>query len=487
MAEANPISLGQKIFRNSSAVIVGDLLNQVVNFFTAILIARSLGETHYGEWSFIYVYLSFFEMFIKFGLDSILTRQMSVERDREGSILGNAVMLRLGFILLSLPIILLTAYLFHYPVSTRFGLSLASLQLFFAVRTLFETVFRVELAMGQVVLWNTIKAVLNLAFAGTVYLTAPSVPLYITAAFFSGFLTMWGIIAQASKRVKVDWKPDFALMGSLIKEAAPLLMAGYLTLLYYRIDVFMLAKMDGFDSVGKYSAATKISEALTVIATGLMTSLFPVISQAWKQNRDEFERFVGRAFEILLAIGLPLALGGIAVSNDLIRVLFGGQFEGSGTTLMILLWFTCAGFISIVLVNILIACGKQMVDTWISFGLVAANIMMNAVLIPHFSYNGAALATVLVEAFGVLMMALYIRHKEVLQWMPILKRLSRVILANVAFAVCLVIMKVLYLHWAVLIAVGMALYAGLVIVFRIFTVADFCYYLQHRFSTKKES
>lgn len=485
MADTPPVSLGQKIFRNSSAVIVGDLLNQVVNFFTAILIARSLGETHYGEWSFIYVYLSFFEMFIKFGLDSILTRQMAVEREHAGLILGNAVLLRFSFVLLSLPIIFLTAAIFHYPASTRFGLSLASLQLFFGIRALFETVFRVELAMGQVVLWNTLKAVLNLSFVGTVFLTSPSVPLYITAAFFSGFITMWGIILQALKRVKVEWKPDFALMGSLIKEAAPLLMAGYLTLLYYRIDVFMLAKMDGFESVGKYSAATKICEALTVIATGLMASLFPVISQAWKQNRDEFERLVGRAFEILLAVGLPLALGGLVVSHDLIRVLFGPQFEGSGTTLMILLWFTCVGFVSIVLVNILIACGKQMLDTWISLVLVAANIVMNAVLIPRFSYNGSAFATVLVEVLGTLLMAFYLRQTGILKWRPVFKRVSPVLLANGCFAGGLVLMKVLHFNWTVVIMAGVVLYAALIFAFRIFTLADVWYYLQHGFSRKK--
>ncbi len=479
MPETGSRSTGQKVVHNTAAIISGDFFYYAINFCAGISIARSLGEARYGEWSFIYVFLSLFEMFIRFGLDTILTRQLSQHKEEAGKIIGNAIYLRVALTLISLPVIYLTAHLLRYPISTQQGLMFASVQLFLSVRGFFDAIFRVELESLRVAFWNGVRGLINLVFVAAIFWIHPSMFLYIAAAALSGFVAFAGLVLNSRRLVRVQFTPDFGLMKYLARESFPLVLSGYLTLLYYRIDVFMLSKMQGFESVGLYSVATRISEALNVIATSLLASLFPVLANAWKSDRDEFKRLFGKTLEVLLAVGLPLAIGGLFTSTDLIELLFGARYQASGVTLSILLWFTCFGFVSILLVNVLIICGKQIMDTWISFGLVVANITMNAFLIPHFGYNGAALATVLVEVFGGIAMAVYLMRTGIVDPSLLWARLLRVLLVNACFAAFLFVLNGFHLPVFFFILAGSFFYVGLIFIFRILKPADLRYYLAY--------
>src|SRR3989338_3440485 len=81
MVESAKYSQVQRIAKNTFAIITGDFVYQLFSFAVGVLIARSLGGRRYGEWSFIFVFLSFFDMFIKFGFDSVLTREVARHRE----------------------------------------------------------------------------------------------------------------------------------------------------------------------------------------------------------------------------------------------------------------------------------------------------------------------------------------------------------------------------------------------------------------------
>ena len=481
MVESAKYSQGQRIAKNTFAIITGDFVYQLFSFAVGVLIARSLGGRRYGEWSFIFVFLSFFDMFIKFGFDSVLTREVARHRENAGAMIGNAILLRLAFVLVSIPLVITLAGLLGYPLSTRHGLMLASFQLFLGIRSLYEVIFRADLGMVNVSVWNAVKGFVNLGLVGVIFFFRPSMYLYIAAALISGLSAAVGLALSASRSVRIQFQPDFKFMRHLLKESAPLVLSGYLTLLYYRIDVFMLSKMQGFESVGHYSVATRISEALTVIATSLLASLFPILAKAYKNSRPEFDRLVGKVTEILVGAGLPLALGGMWTATDLVELLFGEQFQGAGHTLMILLWFTCVGFISILLVNLLILCGRQIMDTWISLGLVTANIAMNAVLIPRFGYNGSAFATVMVEVAGSSAMMIYLNQLGIFPLNKILPRLKRVVAANAVLTALLILTQPLGVPVLTRVVLGAGAYLAALLTLRVFSPADIKYYFAHGF------
>lgn len=469
-----------RVINNTAALLGGDVFYHLVNFSAGILIARSLGNTAYGEFSFIFVYLSFFEIVIQFGLNPILTRECAQNKEEAPRILGNAILIRLLLMGASLPVAFLLIQILGYPLSVKQGVLLASFQLFLTLRSVYETVFRVNLTLFYPALWNGLRAVLNLALAALTAVFYPTIFLFITASVVSGFAGLAGLILFSRRFVRIEFRPDWRLIRHLVKESAPLLIASYLTLLYCKIDVFMLSMMKGFSEVGYYSVATRLTEPLDMIAGALTVSLFPLLACSFKEDRSEFEALSSKAFLTLLLIGIPLAAGGTLTAQELVLFFFGREYAPAGVTLGILFWYNFFGFLSTLLVNLLMACGRQIVDAWLSLLLLLGNVIMNLILIPRLSYNGAALATVLTEIVGTAVMLGYLVTHRMIR-LPFPRReLVTALKINVPFILFLSCLKGIFgLSTLPFILIGVVTYGALLLGFRVISWARLKNYVLH--------
>lgn len=466
------MSKNKQILSNSAAVLAGDFVYQFVNFFASILVARSLGKEGYGQFSFIYVYLSFFEAFVQFGLNSVLTRELSKERPDAPRILGNALVLRTLLVLCALPLAWGLIHAFGYPLTVKQGVFLASFQLFLALRPVFETIFRAKLLMVYPVLWNTIRAVVTLAFISIVAFYQRALPLFILAYLTSGTIGFLGLVFSSRKFMKLDLRPSKELMGYLLRESVPLVLSAYLTLLYYRTDVLMLSMMKTFQDVGYYSVATRLGEALTLISSALTVSFFPLFAKTCKADREEFRLLTAKAFRWIFILAFPILIGGVFAAKDLILLFFGEEYLPSATTFKILLGYTFFCFIGSLLANILIACGRQMADMWISFSLVILNIGLNFFLIPHYNYNGAAIATVITETIGVFIYFSYALKNSSIQVAFPGKELITALKVNFIYGILLLLIKQINLHVLIFIFSGILIYAGLLSIFKLLPWAE---------------
>lgn len=433
-----PPSGGQtrfRIFNNAAAFFGGTLVSRLIRFATALVIVRALTGEDYGRFSFVYVYLSFYEVFVQFGFNATLTREAARSPEHEARILGNAVLFRIFLCAAVLPLVIGLVRLLNYPVSVVNGVMLASFQLFLSLRDVYDVVYRVRLKMIYPSLWNIPKTLLALGLVAFAAFYRPSINTFILAYLTSGVLALATFAVYTRRFVRFDFRPDFPLIKRLIGESFPLLLSGYLTLIYYRTDVVMLSKMKTFLDVAYYSVVVRLTEALDLVAASLYVSIFPILSRAFHENRADFDRTVSKSLKSLILFGLPMALGGMVVAKELIVLLFGAEYLPSAVTLRILVWYTFFYFIGGLLANVLIACGKQKINACLSFTLVVLNIGLNAFLIPLYSYNGAALATVAVEIAAVTLLFLYtIRSSEIrlaMRWeeLPILFILNGVFLA----------------------------------------------------------
>jgi len=476
-----------RVINNTAAFMGGDFFYHLVNFLAGILIARSLGNEGYGQFSFIFVYLSFFEILTQFGLNSVLTRRIAQNRAQAPKLLGNAILLRLLLMGATLPLALALVRVLGYSPSIQQGVLLGSFQLVLTLRSIYETIFRVELLMIYPAFWNGLRAVLNLILVATVASFHPAVNSFILVYAASGLAGLAGLAVFSRRFVRISLAPEWRLMGQLMKDSIPLVMAGYLTLLYCRIDVLMLSKMKGFSEVGFYSAATRLTEPLDMIASSLSISLLPLFSRAFRENRRDFEEFSSKALLGLLLIGLPLALGGSLVAQDLISLFFGSSYSPAGGTLAILFWYNFFGFLSTLFVNLLIATGKQKVDAWFSLFLLLGNVGMNLLLIPRFSFNGAAAATVLTEIAGTILMFAYLSRHPAIRLPDPRRDLVTVLKVNVPFFLLLLLLKGLFgLSGLGLAGFGILSYGLLLLVFRVVTWNSLKNYFSHWANRREE-
>ena len=168
------------------------------------------------------------------------------------------------------------------------------------------------------------------------------------------------------------------------------------------------------------------------------------------------------------------------MARDLTVFLFGEGYAPSAVTVQILLWYIVYFFLGCLLANILIACGKQVIDAWISLAQVVVNVGLNFILIPLYSYNGAAAATVVGCFVGMFLTGWYaVKNPEIGLSIP-WKEISSVLRVNLAYLGVLLIFKYVF-HFSLwpFLFLGVLTYGLLLFSFRMFRWTQIQDYLSH--------
>ena len=164
-------------------------------------------------------------------------------------------------------------------------------------------------------------------------------------------------------------------------------------------DVLILGFLKDYTDVGYYTAATKINKVTIPVLTTLGMVLIPRISMAfrrdnWKQIRD----LVQSSLEFVILLGIPMSIGLIALAPELIVVFSGEEFTPSILTMQLFAPIVfILGLSNVWGIQVLTPAGK---DKQVTFSVVLGLIVslsLNFILIPRYSYFGAAISNLLSE------------------------------------------------------------------------------------------
>jgi O-antigen/teichoic acid export membrane protein len=181
-------------------------------------------------------------------------------------------------------------------------------------------------------------------------------------------------------------------VAGLFLRVAPIGAGILLSALYFRIDLFLLQRWSTAEAVAQYGAVFRLIDAMRLFPAALLAVVLP-------------RMFRGRdvAFLLKLSIGLTLfgAAAAIAVSAAapvIVPLAFGRPYAAATPLFRILLIAFPLLSLNYGLTTQLIGWNGQRAFAAINAGALAANIAMNAYLIPRMSAAGAAWVTVATEA-----------------------------------------------------------------------------------------
>ncbi|MGQ9794349.1 MAG: oligosaccharide flippase family protein [Anaerolineae bacterium] len=394
----------KRIAKNSLAPMAMALLNRVIDFGFAMLMLRILTPEGAGRYQFAVVFIGYAEILTRFGLGTLLTREVARDRAQSASFFSNVTILRAILWLASLPTMGIALWLYvifaRLASETVIAVGLFAVGLFFSniadgLTALFYAHEKAEYPAGVSTITTLVRVSLGalalLLGGGVIGLAAVSV----MANIVSAAVLMW-VLFRTVVRLHFDDNPT--LRRHMLREALPLMINHLLATLFFRIDVLILQPTWGDRAVGFYGAAYKYIDGINIIPSYFTLAIFPLMSRYAHTARDSLIRAYILSLRLLLIIALPLAVGTPFIARELILLLGGGQYlPDSMIALQLLIWFLPFSFINQITQYVLIAIDQQRFLTRAFIIGVLFNTITNLVLIPQYGYRAAAITTILSE------------------------------------------------------------------------------------------
>ena len=461
----------KKIFQDMSWILISQIIASICGFIWTILIARYLGVNDYGILGFATSLTGILMITVDFGISTHIVRHIATNYDSAPKYLGNALPLKSFFavftFILTLIILLImkcdeltitVTLLFTIEVAIRSFISLmnGAFQAFEQGKyqgignTLLNTILLIFILLAIFSDWGLLGITFAYLISNIIALTY----LYIT---FTKNVT----------------KPHFELDKTFCKKitlySIPFAITGVLYSIYYSVDIIMLENIIGNVATGIYNASYKLINVITLLYSAYTAVIFPVMSKLFKNDEKLLEISYEKSIRYLMLIMIPLAVGTMLYSTDIILLIYGQEYIDSAPTLSILIWTVCLLFLASPGNILLQSAHKEVTVTKIYAIAALFNFILNLILIPKFSYIGAAITTVASDILIVIIQK-YVIHK--IGFKPAKKLyfdISKIIIGSLILGIILHYLK---LNMWIAIPVGIIIYLAVITLLKFFDDDD---------------
>jgi len=408
------------VAKNSLVPMGLSLANKAIDFAFAMLYVRLLGPEGTGKYAFVVAVYGFFEILSRYGLGTLLTRDVAADKGQASRYLTNVLALRTLLWLASMPVLALVTGGYWYTGSIGvqeiqaiaiFGVAMLFANWADAFSTLFYAYEKMEYPAGL----SSAVALLKVALGALVLLLGWGfVGLAGVSLLMNLVQLLWLVLLVRRILLRPVWQWDWPLQRWMFGESGPLMINHLLATIFWRIDLWILRPLAGAFSVGIYSASLKYLDGLNIIPSTFTFAIFPLMSRYAKREGEGLLRSYVLSVRLLLLVSLPLALTITALAEPLIYILGGAEFlnvpdtvtllgreisyrGGSALALQVIIWSIPIGFVNSVTQYVLIAVNQQRYLTHAFILGVVFNVVGNLLVIPRFDYIGVAVVTILSE------------------------------------------------------------------------------------------
>jgi O-antigen/teichoic acid export membrane protein len=197
-----------------------------------------------------------------------------------------------------------------------------------------------------------------------------------------------------------SWKWSFETSKYLLHDSWPLILAGVVISVYMKIDQVMIKEMLGAKEVGLYAAAVKLSEAWYFIPMAIASSLFPAIINAKVYQKEVYYQRLQKLYDLMVWIAIAIALPTTFLSTLVVEFLYGKEYLGSSSVLIIHIWTAVFVFLGVASSKYLLAENFIKKTFYRTFIGALLNIIMNYYLIGIIGIQGAAISTLVSHFFA---------------------------------------------------------------------------------------
>ncbi len=446
------------------------VLNRLLNFLVSIWLVRYLGPAQLGQYSFVLAFVSLFALFCDLGMGQLVICQVSKDRSSANAYLGAYLIIQILISLTVLSIMMGFISNFNYPQLIKLALYIAGVNLL--VSSLSGPFYNLIIAFEKL-RFNALMSVISNIFYCLLIISAiyfrKGLLVLVSATLLTSMLELAiSILICLGIGIRPDFKFDKKIWQTLLKYIGPFALYLIFTGLYRRIDVVILQHLQGDAAVGFYSAAYKIIFLFLLLPASFVKAVFPLLSEQASQDKDKLAQTLLWSMKYLVALSLPIAVSCALFSRQIITLFFGQAFLNSGMILSILGWSLVFSSSNHILSSGLVAAVKMVEVVSGTLIVFIVNLVLNFILIPKFSYIGAAYSILISELFAAGWF--YIAIKKSAVFRHPLSEFSKIIIGALAMVGLLWFLRGFNLFIAI--GSGLIIYIGALLILKFISPAE---------------
>jgi O-antigen/teichoic acid export membrane protein len=390
----------EKYFKNTGMAFVGKVGSLLIKMLVSIAVANYLSRDKLGIITGGITYIYLFSAIATLGLDQFIVKELHQSPNNRDHILGTSFWMKVTGGILCIPLVWF-AYQIYPAKGTPYAYILifsiiGIVQAFNVIDSYFQSEVQSKYIMQVQVIGNLLSAAIKLVL---IYLKMPLIAfVYAYAIDFMLLALGYYLTYQRKGRSIFNWAYDGQLAKKLLTYSWPLIISGIMVSLYMKIDQLMIQNISGTKEAGAYATVAMLSEAWNFIPTVIVTTLFPAILNARRDDSERYKKRIQNLYDLMVYLSLPAAIVVSFAAPLIYQILTKPEFYYAAPTLSVHIWSGVFVFLGAANSQYLIAEGYTKL-TFIRTGFGAiVNIGLNLILIPKMGMMGAAIATLIAYA-----------------------------------------------------------------------------------------
>ncbi len=399
-AERSP---SERAVRNTFSLLASRVAIAAMGWAGTVIIARMMSPDEWGKFSFIFGVLGLMSIVTDLGVGRVvLAKLVDGDEDERARVATSFILLRVALGCIGYVVAILFVLISGYSAHVVWATAVAGIVVVIATPSHALTVlYQSRLRLTYVAAAEMLGQLAQLIFTILAALLAPILIVFVIPAIVNEVVSIVGKI-RGVRRGHVGTatmsRPEIWRWKEMLIEAVPLSIGFAFIEMTSKIDLVMLARLDSFDAVGLYSVGYKFADFVLVAAVAVVTPFTTLMVSAWPNDPAAFRRAIHRAASIIAVLGAAGLAAFWPAANHLLALLYGARFEAAAFSTNLLVTGACLSALSQLGLMVLVSAGKHKVYPWVSLLVLLLNVGLNLVLIPRFSYHGAAWATLVSEA-----------------------------------------------------------------------------------------
>lgn len=392
--------------------VVSEAIAKGVFFLTSIYLARALGVSNFGVFTLAQTITFYIWFAVDLGIGMYGIREIAKDKEKVEHIINPLLTLRISSGLIFFTLYTISLLLIDIPPAKRLvfigcGLYLLTYSLY--SDWIFKGLERFKfIAFGSFVS-STVFLI------SILYLVKGSDDL-ISASFIWSLSFLFGSLSLLyflHRTLGIKYIPslNLKLWFFHVKESIYFSVSGGLLAIYQYLPILYLSIFFTSYEIGLFSAPYRLIMAIGTAGFMIPMAFYPVFSELYLQDRDEFRKTHGKFQKIMLSLGIPVGVLGVLFGDEIISLFFGSQYIQAAGVFKILIWLVPLYFLRYTYGSVLLACGFQRLHNIATLTGVLCMFIAGLFLVPKFSITGGAVALLISEILILGSMALIFHRK----------------------------------------------------------------------------